>query len=388
MSSRVLFYVQHLLGVGHVMRAAAIARALADQGADVCVAFGGEEVSVVDFGRANVHQLPSARTADKSFKIILDEAGNGIDEAWRERRRQALIDLAATFRPDVLLVEHFPFGRRKFAFELVPLFEFIKSQGDVPILCSVRDVLTDIREPHIRQKIADLAQNWCDRVLVHGDPSVIRFETTFREAEGFADRITYTGYVVDERPLNDDAPGDDGHDEIIVSVGGGAFGEALLTAAIEASQSGALASRQWRLLAGDKMREEVFEHFHAQATDRVKVERARPDFRELLSRAALSISQGGYNTLMNVLLSGRPGLVVPFEAPGQGEQILRARQFANRGLLHLLEEHDLSGPALARAAETALAMRPAGETDIDLAGADSTARIVMQFAQRDAAKAS
>src|SRR3546814_17646977 len=55
-----------------------------------------------------------------------------------------------------------------------------------------------------------------------------------------------------------------------------------------------------------------FRAIAATAAPGITVERARSDFVELLCRARLSISQGGYNTLTEVLAKGVPGVVVPF----------------------------------------------------------------------------
>ena len=41
MTRRVLFHVQHLLGIGHLRRAAALAKACAGHGLEVTVASGG-----------------------------------------------------------------------------------------------------------------------------------------------------------------------------------------------------------------------------------------------------------------------------------------------------------------------------------------------------------
>ena len=38
---RIFFYVQHLLGIGHVRRAALLARGMVERGIDVCVVLGG-----------------------------------------------------------------------------------------------------------------------------------------------------------------------------------------------------------------------------------------------------------------------------------------------------------------------------------------------------------
>jgi predicted glycosyltransferase len=75
-ASRVFFYVQHLLGIGHLRRAARIARALERAGFDVTLASGGMPVDGY-----RVLQLPPA-SSDAGFKQLLDERGAPVDEAW------------------------------------------------------------------------------------------------------------------------------------------------------------------------------------------------------------------------------------------------------------------------------------------------------------------
>ncbi len=45
---KVLFYVQHLLGIGHLKRATTLARAMNDLGLKVTLVSGGDFVPVID----------------------------------------------------------------------------------------------------------------------------------------------------------------------------------------------------------------------------------------------------------------------------------------------------------------------------------------------------
>ena len=383
MKPRVLFYVQHLLGVGHVKRAAAIARAAAEV-VDLHVALGGEPVALADFGRATVHQLPTARAEDLTFKVLLDADGQPLDAQWWAHRKATLLHLAARIDPQILLVEHYPFGRAKFAVELLPLFEQIRAKPGRRILCSVRDVLVEKGETAKSEKIVRLVRKWFDGVLVHGDASVIPFDATFPAAHVIEDLLHYTGYVVDgSAVVSTRVVARDPNAEIVVSIGGGAVGRELLQAALIASQSGVLGDRHWRLLAGGNLPESVFQALCAQASGdrRVTVERARPDFRELLVKAGLSISQAGYNTVMDILGAGCPALVVPFATEAESEQLFRAREFERRGLLSVLEEGDMTPTTLAQAASVAIARVPARSDAINLDGARGTAAVLARFAE-------
>ena len=195
MSRRVLFHVQHLLGIGHLRRTARLARACAERGLDVTVASGGLAVAEVAFGDAALVQLPPLRAADESFRTLVDDGGRPIDDAWRARRRDALLDLFARVAPDVLVVEMFPFGRRQLRFELLPLLEAARASG-VYTVSSVRDVLT-ARKPERTAEAAAWAGALFDAVLVHGDPAVIGFDESFPAAADIHDRLSYTGYTPD-----------------------------------------------------------------------------------------------------------------------------------------------------------------------------------------------
>ena len=86
---RVLFYVQHLLGIGHQRRGATLTRAMQDAGLQVTYISGGHSIPNLDLGGANLVQLPPVRAVDSYFKKLVDEFDQPIDDAWRDRRRDA-----------------------------------------------------------------------------------------------------------------------------------------------------------------------------------------------------------------------------------------------------------------------------------------------------------
>lgn len=381
---KALLYVQHLLGTGHVRRAALLAHALAKRGVAVTVAYGGFPASAVSFGAARLVPLPPARSADAAFSAIVDAEGRQIDEAWKSVRRDALLSLFMDVQPDVILVETFPFGRRQFRFELAPLLDAARSMSPRPLIASsVRDILIRKTDPRKYEDMAAMARRWFDLVLVHGDPDVIPFDTTFPPAPAIADLIRYTGYVAPDRDPTP-PPGDEGRGEIVVSVGGGAVGFALLRAALMARPLSAAANLRWRLLLGPDLAAERIEALRHQADDQsgVILEAARPDFPGLLARCLLSISQAGYNTVMDILQAGCRAIVVPFAAGGETEQPERARWLAARGLLHVVDEATLTPEALAAAVDRALSAPPpvASGLRLPVDGAARSAELILAAA--------
>ena len=388
----VLFHVQHLLGIGHLTRAATLARGLAAEGVDVTVASGGEPVAGVDFGRARLVQLPPARVADRRFKQLLDAQGQPASDAWKAARRERLLALYEEVGPDVVLTELFPFGRRQLRFELLSLLERCAADrartGRPRIVSSVRDILVQSPKPGRTNEMLELVRRYYDLVLVHGDPRFVPLDATFPHAREIANRIAYTGYVVarpgespEERVPGEAWNGDeDGGGEVVVSAGGGAVGGQLLEAALAARPRTPLADTGWRLLAGANLPESGIRSLAARAPAGVTVERFRPDFGRLLRRARLSISQGGYNTLMEVLDAGLRAVVVPYAGGLESEQTLRAELLAARGLIEVVGEDDLDAESLAAAVRRALGKPPpAGLVGLDTAGTSVTAEALRRL---------
>jgi len=377
---RVFFYVQHLLGIGHVKRAAILARAMQARGLAVTLVSGGHAVPGLDVGAAELLQLPPVRAVDKFFKILVDDSDGVIDDAFKAARRDRLLAAFAARRPQVLMIELFPFGRRQLAFELLPLIEVARAAG-VPVICSVRDILVAPPKPERIEEMLDRAGRLFDLVLVHGDPDLIPFDATFPLAQRIGDRIRYTGYVVDhgaKRPVA--SPGEEtgieGDGAVIVSAGGGAVSEPLLDAALAARALTRFRDRTWRVLIGHNLPEEKFRAYREGAAAGFVVERARPDFTHLLSRAALSVSQGGYNTVLEVLSAGLRAVVVPYSGGLETEQTLRARLLAERGLIQAVPEEGLTPERLAAAIERAARSVEPDLAGLDTAGAEKAAAIV------------
>lgn len=387
MSGRVLFYVQHLLGVGHLRRAEILADAMAAAGLDVTVAFGGAPLPEVPFHNVRLALLPAAQIANEDFSTLLDETGRRVDADWRNRRRSALIECYQRTDPHVVLIELFPFGRRQFRFELSPLLEVVHAAHQRPqVACSVRDILVTSKKPARAQETAENVRRWFDMVLVHGDPALIRFETTFPAAAAFAERVRYTGYVVAERDLAATSDGaDERGGEVIVSAGGGAVGGQLLMVAMAAKPLTSLKQETWRFLAGPNLPEAQFQALRAAADRGSIVERFIPDLAGRLENAALSISQAGYNTTMDILTSGVRAVVVPYEAAGETEQRLRADILAKKGVLQVVPEAELTPDRLAGAVEAAR-LRTAAAPRVDMRGAQRTARLASDLAAAAAAK--
>ncbi|HXO03227.1 MAG TPA: glycosyltransferase, partial [Stellaceae bacterium] len=90
----------------------------------------------------------------------------------------------------------------------------------------------------------------------------------------------------------------------------------------------------------------------------VMVERFRRDFAALLRRCHVSVSQAGYNTVLDILAARARAVLVPFAAERETEQLIRAEHLASRGAAFVVRESDLTPATLAAAIERAASRDP------------------------------
>lgn len=379
MIPRVLIHVQHLMGIGHQSRAALIARALDAVGAEVTYVSGGFPVPGLDVGGADLVQLPAARAADSHYRELVNEELRPVGDEWRRARRDRLLRVLEERRPDVVVTETYPFGRRLLRFELLPLLDRLAAEHPATrLVSSVRDIVERRSKPERERETLEVVRARYHRVLVHSDPGVVPFGSSFPHAAEIGERLAYTGYVA-QAPGPDE--GEAGWDEIVVSAGGGRVGEALLRTAIAARPLSAHSRREWRVLVGPDLPESGLFRLREEAPAGVRIERNRRDFPHLLARCRASISQAGYNTATDILRAGTRAVLVPYADSGEREQTLRAEMLEARGIAVTLHPDRLTPGSLAAALDaTAHLPRPHGQ-QIRLDGARRAASLLLELAE-------
>lgn len=359
-----MILVTHLLGSGHLARALALADGVAAAGGTALVASGGRPAPQLAArvagrgGAIELLQLPPVASDGIQFNRLLDAGGAPANAALMAARRDQLAAALARFQPTALVTELFPFGRRVLADEFLGVLAAAAAMTPRPaILASVRDILAPPSSEAKRLQAEDRLRRFYDAVLVHGDPAIAELRASWPLSDAMAPMLRYTGFVAPAGGDLADAPGAEGADEILVSAGGGSVGQPLFEAAADAAAAGAGGGRRWRLLVGGADAEARIAALRRRlpAGAPAVVEGVRPDFRALLSRAALSVGQAGYNTVLDVIHARVRAVLVPFEDGGETEQAMRAASVAARYGHQLMPAADLSAARLAQASDAALA---------------------------------
>ena len=363
----VLFYVQHLLGIGHLARASRIADTLVARGFRVTIVSGGGAVPGFPDQGVELVELPVLRSRDNAFSALVDGAGHLIDRTFMDERVGRLLAIFRDAAADVLMIEAFPFGRRQMRFELLPLLEAANASRPRPlIVSSIRDILQENRKPGRAQETVDIVNRYFDLVLVHGDPDFVTLDRSFPRTHAMAGKIAYTGLVAPPAVAVSTESFD-----VVVSCGGGAAAGRLLEAAFEAARRLQSILPRWCVITGPNLPAGLA----AAVPPTVRLDRFRGDFAGLLASARLSISQAGYNTVCDILRASCPAVLVPFTGSGETEQTMRANELASRGLAQVVTEAELSADRLVAAANSALASQiPVHGLDLD--GASKTASLL------------
>jgi predicted glycosyltransferase len=379
---RVLLYSHDTYGLGHLRRNLVIARQLlaGPHPPRVVLASGSPVIDQVmrPDGLVCVQLPPVVKTGDDEYRPIDPAVAISL---VRRARSAVLLDVIARWKPDVFLIDHAPQGMKG---ELLPVFDAIPLISPrTKVVLGLRDILDEperVVEAWSADHVYETLESVYDRILVYGEQDLFDLGAAYRIPEPVASRLEYCGYVTGNTPVRSaEAPGGLPNGEYVLgTVGGGGDGVEVLMATARAAAASDLGSvlcmgplmsgqdrRQLRALASSVPGAAVVDHVR--------------DLTGVATRARCVVSRGGYNSLCELVSMRVPTIVVPRAWPRR-EQLLRARTFASRGLVELIEdEGDDLVQRLAAAMSTA---RPPGPDarPLDFRGRERVAEVLDRVA--------
>lgn len=337
---KIMFYCQHILGMGHLIRSVEIVRGLIPD-FQICFINGGQVIEEFEFPpEIEVINIPAVKT-DSEFTELTPVDDSLTMTELETIRTKILLDMCDRFQPDILIIELFPFGRRRFSFELIPLIEKAKAMG-TKIVSSIRDiVVTKQNQQRHEEKVCRLINKYFDMLLIHGDPNFVKLNLSFARVNDLTCPVHYTGYVV--QPLLKPQPIAN-KPLILVSVGGGRFGHDLLecvahTAPILKDK----VPHHLQVFTGAFSPNEVLVGLQqiTKNLDNITIERYTPNFLNYMQQADLSIGMSGYNTTMNILSTGVKAMMMAFQGNNDKEQETRLKKLDNLGRVKMIQPEDL-----------------------------------------------
>ncbi len=348
---KVSYYCQHVLGIGHFHRSLTLCNCIA-RTCPTTLILGGPPVEA-DYGDVSLLKLPGLQM-DTNFQNMTPCDPHRQLEHVKEERKELLFTHFMQSQPDVFITELYPFGRKAFRFELDPVLKAVKN-GTLPdclCLSSVRDILVEKvsgRDKFERRAVKTL-NAYYQGVLVHADQNVITLDETFSHLAEITAPLHYTGFVSKEKTKGGSSirkelqlsPKDT---LIVASIGGGNVGGELLLSVLRAFKRMPDKRLHLQLFCGPYCQEHLYQMLVSETRHNVTVNRFTDSFPDWLETADLSVSMAGYNTCMDLVQSGVPALVYPFQQ--NREQLLRATKLSTQAPIFILDEELLAPQHLA-----------------------------------------
>ena len=368
-----------------MFRSIEVARALSEH--EVILVVGGREVDIELPEHVTLVRLPGLYM-DEQFTTLIPEDADKTIGAIQTKRKEILSSLCQTHKPDLFIIELYPFGRTIFGFELQPLLDSIQQGrfGKIKVVCSLRDILVEKRDPKAyEERVVNHLNAYFDLLLVHSDPKIMPLDETFSRVNDIRIPIFYSGFVTRKvkpaagKKLRRELAIAAQEKLIVASAGGGRSGYTLLSNVIEVAHELAN-SQQIRLemFTGPFRDDGEFKKLSANSTKRIRVRHFTKRFLDYLSAADVSVSLAGYNTCMNLLVTRVPALVYPYLR--QREQPLRVEKIKNFLPIKILQDKDLSPIPLGDHIQQMLgASRPSDGVALNLDGAENGARYLIEW---------
>jgi predicted glycosyltransferase len=376
---KILMYSHDSYGLGHLRRTLALAEAFvgAETNTSILILTGSTVSSAfrMSFG-IDLVKLPSAV---KVASRVYEPSRMSIEfESLKNLRSSLILSAVKSFDPDVFIVDKAPLGMKR---EVYPALEFLHTERPSTLtVLGLRDVMDDparIRRTWREGRISTAIETLYDTILVYGPREIYDPLPEYGLSVATLRRCHYVGYVgrasiPEETSDLEFEPG-----YVLVTAGGGGDGFHLLKNYLE-SLRGPEPAFESLVVTGPMMDAASMRKIERLARGlRVRVMEFRADMERLIRDAGAVVSMGGYNTTVELLVAHKPALIVPRVEP-RVEQLIRAEQLADMGLVDMIHPHDLTPRLMRTKVEELLERDPASapRVEVDLSGASRAVRLV------------
>ncbi|MFM9844369.1 MAG: glycosyltransferase family protein [Dongiaceae bacterium] len=339
-NARILIYSHDTFGLGHLRRCRAIAHALVEHNKELSVLIltGSPIIGSFDFrARVDFVRVPGViklRNGDyTSLSLLID-----IEETLA-MRASIIQHTAKMFDPDIFIVDKEPLGLRG---EVQDTLKMLKERG-VPLVLGLRDVMDEpglLAPEWQRKNVIPAVRDLYDDIWVYGLPQICDPLEGVELPKSVRQKMTYTGYLGRSLPQKGMPPTPlqkITEPFILVTVGGGGDGEAIIDWVLRAYESDAHLPYPALLVLGPFMQSERQTEFLARAAKLRNVEGItfEAQMEALMARAIGVVAMGGYNTFCEILSFDKRAIIVPRTAPRM-EQYIRAARAQELGLVSML----------------------------------------------------
>jgi predicted glycosyltransferase len=387
--SRILIYSHDSFGLGHLRRCRSIAHSLVAQykGLSVLILSGSPIIGSFDFkARVDFVRIPGIiKLRDGEYTSL----GLHIDlEQTLQMRESIIYHTAATFRPDIFLVDKEPTGLQG---EVTSTLEMLKQQGVINVL-GLRDIMDEpaqLKTEWERKQVQPVLENLYHDIWVYGLNEMGSPIEGLGLPSSIENKISYTGYLGREIPNERNWVSPISHEEpfILVTAGGGGDGVEMIDWVISAYEADAEQPLRAIIVTGPFMPPTEQQEYHERcdALPNVEILTFDSHIELLMEKAVAIVAMGGYNTFCEILTLDKPALIIPRSIPRQ-EQLIRAERAVKLGLVTMLDPAVDRDPMLMAEAIRALPQQTkpsSAQIPGLLAGHQNIAEMVREYFEPD-----
>jgi predicted glycosyltransferase len=339
----ILMYSHDTYGLGHIRRTMALAQNIVKDVHNIIILTGSPIVGRYDFPQGiDFVRIPGMIKEDNdlyvpySIKVAPDLA--------LAIRKKIILATAKTFRPALFLVDKAPLGLRR---EVVPTLRWLRTHcPSTQVVLGLRDIM-DNSERTIKEwrgkNIYKALEELYSEIWVYGSQNIYDPIKEYAIPEHISAKIHFTGYIPRQIPQQKHRQrirrgmGVAADEQfVLVTTGGGGDGFKIIDTYLTMLET--LPRRHFKsmIVTGPLLAKELYDQLAVRAArQKVRIVKFYRNMEKAILAADCVVSMGGYNTMCEIICAGRPSLIIPRSIPRQ-EQLIRARLFADQGLLEYI----------------------------------------------------
>ncbi|MFG6096956.1 glycosyltransferase [Leptothoe sp. ISB3NOV94-8A] len=302
-------------------------------------------------------------------------------------RSHLILTAVVHFQPDVLLIDKKPLGLRN---ELKETLNHLNRHSpNTKRVLLLRDIL-DTPAATIQQwqvnNYYQLTQQHYDQIWIVGTPEIFNLPDEYNFPLPLRRKVRFCGYLsrgcgrTSQTVLRQQLKIHPQEKLVVVTPGGGGDGHQLIQtylASMDQQLKAAQPIPKTVIISGPEMPTEEQQQLQTQvaAYPQIRLLEFSDDLISYLNAADAIVAMAGYNTTCEILSLRKPAVVVPRTRPVQ-EQWMRAKRFADSGLLYAIHPQQLTPQQLSQTLHRALTIKPHAINSFRLDGLPRIAQLM------------
>jgi len=336
-------YSHDTYGLGHIRRSMALAQNIQAEEHSILILTGSPIVGRFEFP----HGIDFVRVPGmikQNNDLYVPHSIKVAPEMALAIRQNIILATAQAFKPSLFLVDKAPLGLKN---EVIPTLRWLREESPgTHVVLGLRDIMdspaSTIAEWR-KKKIYDVLDSLYSEIWVYGSRDVYDPVLEYEIPAHIASKVHFTGYIPRQIPRIQHRPRlrrgmsiAPGEKFVLVTAGGGGDGHKVVDTYLTMLETLPHPPFKSMIVTGPMLAEDLYDQLAARARKlKVRICKFYRKMEKAILAADCVVSMGGYNTMCEIVGAARPSLIIPRSNPRE-EQLIRARLFADRGLLEYI----------------------------------------------------